>query len=146
MCDVSDLFARFDDLDVPGKKPRVAAIEPPPLVADPTWDEHPVVKYIKGEPVELFTIGDLAAALGRKPVTIRSWEDAGLFPVARYRSAPPKGEQVPGKQTKGKRYYTRAQIEVVLAAARDTRVLVDPRKADWKKFTRLIVDGWQRLG
>ena len=40
-------------------------------------------------PAEFFDIGALAEALGRKPVTIRSWEDKKIIPKACTADEPP---------------------------------------------------------
>lgn len=108
------------------------------------WDAKPLWKLVHGVKTEFFSIGDLAHALGRKPVTVRSWEDKGWLPSSGYRTRAPKGEQVPGKEVRGRRLYTRRQIEVVVAAAEESGVLgANLRNADWKKFRRLVITGWK---
>lgn len=136
----------FGDV-IPGKKPRRPPLDTPTKVEteEAAWDAKPLIMYRGNVETEFFLIGDLARALGKKPVTIRYWEDNHIFPLATFRTEAPRGEQVPGKKTQGKRLYTRAQIEVAVAAARESGVLTDARKADWKKFTTMVVDGWRRL-
>jgi len=136
------ILAAFDDIAVPGKRPRREVVKPAEVVTE-AWDVKPVWKFLKGQATEFFTIGHLAASLNRRPVTIRSWEDKKILPVSRYRAPAPKGEQVPGKKTMGKRLYTRAQIEVVIKAAAQTGVLANSKDADWRTFTKLVVHGWK---
>lgn len=139
------ILDRFEKLATPGAKPRRSAVQAPPEDEEkPTWGAKPLVRVLDGREVEFFKLGDLAAALGRRPVTIRSWEASGDLPLSRYRSPPPKGQQLPDKPTMGKRLYTRHQIEVVIDAARRSGVLDRPREADWKMFKTLVLDGWSR--
>jgi hypothetical protein len=73
------------------------------------WDTNPKVLILHGQEVEFFTIGALAQALDREVVTIRKWERLGYIPKATYRAG--------GKRQD--RLYTRAQIEGLVAIARD---------------------------
>lgn len=139
----------FGDI-FPGKRPLRDVGKVPTktkhVVVDDEWDKHPTVKMLRGVRTEFFTVGDLAAALGRTPVTIRSWEDKGWLPHATFRTETPKGTQVPGKKVKGRRLYTRSQIEVVLAAAAKHGVMENGGKnARWKAFCREVLVGWQQL-
>jgi len=108
------------------------------------WDAHPTIKKLKGVDTEFFTIGNLAAALGNKPVTVRSWERKGWLPLSRFRTPAPSTHPIEGKKPMGKRLYTRAQIEAVVKAARDAGVL-DPSvpRPNWPKFTKQVVDAWK---
>lgn len=117
-------------------------MEPPRLAKEPeNWDAKPV----KGLDAELFTIGALATALNRKPVTIRKWETNGWLPKARYMLR--KGSSIQGQR----RLYTREQIEGLVRIAREEHVLDDPKslrtsiettrfperaKALWKELAR----------
>lgn len=145
---------RIDELlasiAVPGKRPRrdVAALDVPKkgVGVDDEWDTKPIIKHIKGKPIEFFTIGNLAAALGRRPVTVRSWEMKGWLPKSPYRTKMPKGAQVPGKETQGRRLYTRAQVQTVIDAARANKVLANnARDADWLKFRKTVLNGWKAM-
>ena len=109
------------------------------------WDNKPTIKSLKGVDTEFFTIRALGDAVGKTAVTIRSWEDKGWLPVSRYRTAAPKTTPLVGKTPKGKRLYTRHQIEVVIEAATAAGVL-DPtvRRPNWKVFTNAVVDGWKK--
>lgn len=96
--------------------------------------------YLVGGNVRKFyTIGSLAQALNRKPVTIRSWESKGWIPSASFRTPPPKGEQVPGKATKGRRLYSEAQIVFLVEAAIEFQI-DDPIAPDWDGFRNHIAE------
>lgn len=140
----------FAGVDFPGKRPLRdlgAVAAPSKLVAiDDEWDDRPIIKNVHGVPTEFFTIGNLARALGRKTVTVRSWEAKGWLPNSTYRTRRPRSEQVPGKEVQGRRLYLRVQIEIVVAAARECGVLHDnARNAEWRRFTVLVLDGWKKL-
>ncbi len=89
-----------------------------------------------GETRRFYTIGSIAKALGKKQVTIRSWESKGWLPPAAYRSPPPRGEQVPGKQVKGQRLYTKEQL-LFLVMAYNEYVEEQP-KPNWDAFRKAI--------
>jgi hypothetical protein len=92
---------------------------------------------VKGEPVEFFTIGVLARALNRKPVTVRKWENEGTLPKAGYRDPRVRGK---GKQ----RLYSRPQIEVAVRIAYDEGILTDIHKQVSKtKFTERVYKAWR---
>ena len=140
-------FSTFDDLhDWPGKKRPVNRPEPekkgPP---DPlAWDIKPVVYVHGGVSREFFTIGHLADAFGRSPVTIRSWESKGVLPNSPYRSPRPRGEALPGKQSKGRRLWTRAQIEGMLRIAQEEGVILSG-KPPTKQFTQRVAALFREL-
>lgn len=147
---IADLFPELDDKDrfPGGRAPRRVMPETAKPTIAPDWDANPTIKIHKGEEREFFTVGDLANALGKKPVTIRSWEDKGYLPRSRYRGPTPKGEGIPGKTVKGRRLYTRQQIEIVITAALEAGV-AGPNalyRPDWRKFTKTVVDGWKSIG
>ena len=132
----------------PGKRPLASTgrhLPPAPERGDEDWDEEPKLLFVNGVQVEFFNIGAVARALGRKPVTIRSWEDKGVIPRSKYRTPAPKKDMVPGKIKRGRRLYTREQIQVLIDAARVTGVLAQQPGADWKRFTARVIDGWRRL-
>lgn len=102
--------------------------------AEPTWDAHPVIKNHRGQQLELFTIGHLGAALGRAAVTMRLWERNGVIPTARIRLAPKNG-------VGGRRYYTRSQVEAVIAAAKK-HGLMERGAPITPAFTDDVVAAW----
>lgn len=80
------------------------------------WDCKPRRFTVAGVEKELFTIGDLAAALGRRPNTIRKWERDGTLPRATFRA--------PSNDVRGvRRLYSREQVEGMVRIAREEGVL-----------------------
>lgn len=138
---MSDLFPEIKDW--PGNrtpKNRTNSTKP---VNIPKNDVELRGKFymIKGESIELFSIGDLALALSKRPVTIRMWESKGWIPKANWRSPAPKGEMIPNVQAKGRRLYTRQQVELLVKAA-EHFCLDNKAKADWAGFRSHIRANW----
>lgn len=96
---------------------------------------------ISGSKVQLYTVGQVAKALGRKPGTIRMWELKGWIPKATYRSPAPKAETLKGKTPKGRRLYSQAQVECMFTGA-DRFKIDDPIRANWDGFRNYIKDNW----
>lgn len=139
-------FSSFEDLkDWPGRKQPVnrPSQEQEPQDTD-GWDKKPVVYIHGGVSREFFTIGHLADALGRSPVTIRSWESKGALPKSPYRSPRPRGETLPGKEKKGRRLWTRAQIEGILEIARTEGVILNGNPPN-KQFTLKVAALFREL-
>lgn len=90
--------------------------EKPPDPPGILWDASPRIYTIDGVSYEFFSIGDLATALNRKPVTIRLWEHDGIIPVINLRSP---SEHV----SKRHRIYTRPIIEGLIRIAEDEKIL-----------------------
>jgi hypothetical protein len=110
--------------------------------ADPAaWDAKPRKYKVGGEETEFFTVGQLAQALGRQPVTIRKWEREGVIPKATYQS-PGKDGDVRGRR----RLYTREQVEGIVRIAVEEGVLVSHQK-DLKDtdFTKRVVGLFEAL-
>lgn len=57
---------------------------------------------VNGQQMRLYTIGELASAITRDPITVRKWERYGVIPRARFRD----------KQ--GRRLYTKEEIDVLV--------------------------------
>lgn len=115
------ILQNFADL-IPGKK---APVNRPVLTSTPEvqWDLKPLVYMHNGKEREYFSISHLAAALDKAPVTIRSWENRGLLPPSPYRSPRPRRETIPGRDPKGKRLWTRDQINGIIEIAREEDVI-----------------------
>lgn len=80
---------------------------------------------VKGEPREFYGVGNLAAALNRKSVTIRKWESDGIIPNATF--------ILPSEDSRGRRrLYTRAQIEGLQEIAREEGLLEPNANGKWK--------------
>jgi len=127
MTESDSLLDRFADLpSFPGKREPVnRGIEPQPEPVE--WDGKPTFYLFKGQKREFFTISHLSAALGRSPVTIRSWENKGLLPRSPYRTPRPQRGSLPGKETKGRRLWTRRQIDGILRIANEERVILNDK-------------------
>ena len=106
------------------------------------WDAEPVVRTLKGEEVDFFTIGALARALEKEIVTIRLWEKKGYLPTAPYRF---KSKVLNGKTVQGNRAYTREQIEIAIEEFGKRGLLGAPR-VEWshhKDLPRVLASRWQ---
>src|SRR5262245_54767460 len=85
----------------------------------------PRVYTVGGVDVDFFTTGQLAKALGRKPGTIRKWENDGTIPVTWYNS--------PSDDPRGRRrLYTRDMVEGIVYIAKEEGILVD----SWKSIRK----------
>jgi hypothetical protein len=112
--------------------------------AEEDWDAHPVRRTMKvdGKPVtvELYTIGALAKALGKKPVTLRKWMARGWLPQAQYR------ERLVGGAGQ-RRYWSRRQIEVIAQIAKEEGILVfHPEIQDLNRFSQRVRVAFGRRG
>jgi hypothetical protein len=113
--------------------------EAAPSAAD--WDAKPRKYNVGGVETEFFTLGNLATALGRQPVTIRKWEREGVIPKSTYQS-PGRDNDPRGRR----RLYTRAQIEGIVRIALEEGVLVSHQKPiKTTNFTARVIDLFKRL-
>lgn len=134
------ILDRFADLpNWPGKRAPVNRKADEPKKELQGWDENPVQYKFRGQDREFFTISHFAAALGKSPVTIRSWENKGLMPRTPYRSPRPRGESLPGTKPKGKRLWTREQIEGTLRIASEEKVILNG-KTPTQRFAQRVAD------
>ena len=143
--DHSDLKGEEEEaLDYPGiTTPRNRGDSPIPKSRfdSALSDANPKYYKVHGELREFFPIGELARLLHRKAVTIRMWERNGWIPHANYRTPAPKGEQIPGVEPKGRRLYSREQVEFLLTAVERFN-LDNQREADWNGFKKHTVTNW----
>lgn len=92
-----------------------------------SWLSNPRKLFLNGKEVEFFTIGELASALNRKPVTIRKWEADGIIPKATYIA--PSGDK------RGKRrLYTKDQILGMIQIAWEEGLLEPNVNGSWKSI------------
>lgn len=106
------------------------------------WDANPIIKTLKGEETEVFTISALALALEKEIVTIRLWEKKGYIPIAPYRL---RSKVLNGTKVNGNRVYTRELIEIVIEEF-ERRGLLGSARVEWSKqgeLTETIVRRWQ---
>jgi hypothetical protein len=109
------------------------------LGVDPDWDNKPRKYVTNGVEREFFTIGHLAAALGRRPVTIRLWEREGIIPKATY--------QINSDSKNGRRrLYTRQQVEGLVKLAVEEGILITHQRAiSETQFTARALDLFKAL-
>jgi len=142
-----DLMSLFEDLpDFPGKRAPKNRPKPKnqPSVIDDRYGGARGKEYvINGKKVILYTIGEVAKALGRKPVTIRMWETKAWIPKPSYRTSPPKTEQIPGKPSKGKRLYSQEQLDTLLEGV-ERYGISDHYTGDWVGFRNYIKEHWRK--
>lgn len=141
-----DPLERFKDLvegdeqDYPGKtRPRLRQIKRTGKDSDPPaiWDSKPVYYSVNGERKEFFTIGHLARALSYSQQSIRAWENQSLLPKSPYRSPKPRRPTIDGRNTKGKRLWTRQQIEGILRIAEEEGVVLN-KQPPTRAFARKV--------
>jgi hypothetical protein len=105
------------------------------------WDAKPRKYVVAGVETEFFTVGDLAKALGRQPVTIRKWEREGVIPKSTYQS-PGKDGDVRGRR----RLYTRQQVEGMVRIAHEEGILISHQKPiKTTNFSVRVIDLFKRL-
>jgi hypothetical protein len=138
-----EVLDRFADLDYPGKRKPVNRNPPKPEPETVLWDDKPLTYVVAGEKREFFTISHLAKALGYTVHSIRLWETRGVFPNAPYRSPRTKAPVAAGS-TKGKRLWTRADIEAILRLAGKHRVILN-REPPTPAFAKAVALELQRL-
>lgn len=97
------------------------------------WASTPRVYVVDGREYEFFSIGDLAAALDKRPGTIRLWERQGYIP---------EGLRSPSvHEGKRQRIYTRPQIEGIVRIAAEEGILDKARpRIDQTNFRTRVLD------
>jgi hypothetical protein len=139
-----------DNLDqyYPGsKRKKKSALTPQPVKIDKNnWEESPHSKTLpSGKTVELFSMGALGVALGRRPlVTLRLWERKGFIPKAPYRV---RSSVIDGKKKPGWRMYSRDMI-VSAVESFQSRGLLDSKRIDWSRHQDLsieLVENWTAI-
>lgn len=144
-----DIESEFSDL-YPGsrrkRRDRSAAV-----AERVVWDSSPMVKMFGGVETEFFEIGALAAALGKRPVTIRLWERKSYIPKSPYRlpshERPGGTTMLDGDTMPGKRVYTRPLIEAAVEEF-DKRGLLGRIRVEWKEhddLTIALVERWTAI-
>ena len=140
----------FADLDIyyPGskrkRKPVVA--KTPETDSSYTWDAKSFVKTLpNGRDLEMFTIGALAAAVGRPVITIRAWLKEGYLPASPYRL--PTKKNINGEDHAGRRLYSRAMVETLVEIF-SRNGLMDTKRIEWSMHRQLpheIAEAWNQI-
>jgi hypothetical protein len=134
-------FGKPEPKTYPGSLPPKNRQE---INTDSPVDGLPSREYlVDGTPTKFYTIGALSRALGRSPVTIRSWESKGWLPAATFRSPAPRSQQIPGKPSRGSRLYSRQQVDFLVEAFYHFR-LDSVKGHDWPGFKKHIQDNYPR--
>lgn len=117
----------FEDLTYPGRRKPVNRKAETEQSDTELWDDRPVKYLINGQEREFFQISHLAKALGYSVQAIRLWETQGHLPRTPYRAPRLRGAVAAGS-TKGKRLWTRQQIEGIVRIAKKHRVIFPDRR------------------
>ncbi|MFJ1700374.1 hypothetical protein ACIOHC_35885 [Streptomyces sp. NPDC088252] len=132
-----DSFSELAEEYYPGSSKKIARSSsgPPDAAIAPTndWAANPRTYVVDGNEYEFFSIGDLAAALDRRPGTIRLWERQGYIP---------EGIRSPSAHAeKRQRIYTRPQIEGIIRIAAEVGILGEARpRIEKTRFRELVLD------
>lgn len=121
----------------PGSKRKIDHTDSDDKKSDlDAWDAKPRIYKVNGQDTEFFTVGHLAIAMNRKPLTIRQWERKGIIPKSTYQRAGRNGSQH-GRR----RLYTRPQIEGMIKIAGEEGLLTNDRReiASTKFKDRVLV-------
>jgi len=140
---MKDPLELFKDLpDYPGgRKPKNRSKKTKTIAEDRYNGAKPKKYTINGEEVLMFTIGDLAKAIGKRPSTLRVWEHRGWLPKAKYRTPKPLKQQIPEKTLQGRRLYSVVQVEFLLEAITRFKIR-ETNHGDWNGFRKHIKDNW----
>lgn len=113
-------------------RPQAESAESAPEASN-DWSSNPRTYVVDGNEYEFFSIGDLAAALDRRPGTIRLWERQGYIP---------EGIRSPSvHEGKRQRIYTRPQIEGIVRIAAEVGILGEARpRIEKTRFRELVLD------
>ncbi len=137
----------FSDLDTyyPGSKRKRREPKAPEVEVDDTWESKSYTKTLpNGKDMEFYTIGALAQALGRPVITIRQWIKSGYLPPSPYRL--PTKKNVKGEDHKGRRLYSKAQIDSVVELFKVAGVL-HVKRIQWpnQQLTNAIAEAWKNI-
>lgn len=111
-------------------------------VAEDRYNGAKPKKYmINGQQILMFTVGDLAKAIGKRPSTLRVWEHRGWLPKAKYRTPKPARQQIPEKTPQGRRLYSLDQVEFLMEAMHRFNIY-EINHGDWDGFRKHIKDNW----
>lgn len=144
---IDKAFADLDNFYPGSKRKRKEKVEPKKEVEpDVSWDSRPRITTLpNGKDVELFTIGALAAALGRPVVSIRAWIKEGYLPASPYRL--PSKKNVRGEDHLGRRLYSRAMIEKTIELFGKAGLLY-VKRIDWdthRELSSQIAEAWSQI-
>ena len=125
---MSNPAQQFADLDYPGRKKPVNRSVQAAQPDTQLWDAKPAYYLVDGRRQEFFLISHLAKALDYSVQSIRAWEAQGLLARTPFRSPRTKGMVAGGRSNKGKRLWTREQVEGIVRLAKKHKVIFPDRK------------------
>lgn len=135
------MLDQFADLGeyYPGSRERRQTVPASrPLAVEEDLLGTGTVMVLRGQPVEFFTIGQLAAAINRKAVTLRAWEAGGILPTSGYHT--------PSKDPRGRRrLYTKAQCLGIIRLAKDHDVMEAGSRRPLHEFGRAVAELFTEL-
>jgi hypothetical protein len=136
---------KFGDLDYPGRRKPVNRQARAPAPEDtPVWDAKPVYYMVGGEKREFFLISHLAKALDYSVQSIRAWEAAGVLPRTPFRSPKTRRPVAGGRSNKGRRLWTREQVEGIVRIAKRHGVIFN-KKPPTVAFARDVAQLFNEL-
>lgn len=120
-----DPLAAFADLDYPGRrKPVNREVTIDDGSDTDVWDANPTTYKVSGVDRKFYFIGAVEKALGYSQQSIRAWEREGLMPKTPYRTPRTRGMVAAGRSNKGRRLWTKEQIEGMLRIAKNHGVIL----------------------
>jgi len=135
------VLREFSDLGeyYPGSRERRQTVPASrPLAVEEDLLGTGTIMRVRGREVEFFTIGQLAAALNRKAVTLRAWEAAGILPTSGYHTA--------SKDPRGRRrLYTRDQCAGIIRLAKTHGVMEAGPRRPLAEFGRAVAELFTEL-
>lgn len=133
-----DDFAELDQY-YPGSRERRQTVPASrPLAVEEDLLGTGTFMVLRGQRVEFFTIGQLAAALNRKAVTLRAWEAAGILPTSGYHTM--------AKDPRGRRrLYTRAQCAGIIRLAKEMDVMEAGSRRPLHDFGKRVAELFTEL-
>jgi hypothetical protein len=125
----------------PGSKKPIRPPEPPD--GEEPWRRRGKPVSMSGRQVRLYTIGSLAEALERKPITIRGWERDGIIPRSTFVK-----RGVDGKHGR-RRMYSEAQIDGIVKIAHDMGLVPNygagRRDVNMSEFSARVLELFKNL-
>jgi len=141
---IEDMFGELE-VYYPGSKRKRR--EPAPKVElDTSWEKDFFEKTLpNGRQLQFYTIGSLAKALNSTIPTLRQWMQRNKLPESPYR-LPSKVDKL-GRETKGRRLYSKEMVEVTIELFSKAGLLGSDR-INWtlhQSLTSKIAEAWETI-
>jgi len=142
---IEQTFSGLDDI-YPGVRPKARQEYLAKQKVEPKWEARSYKKTLpNGKDVEMYTLGTLAAAIGRPLPTVRLWMKEGRLPNSPYRMPSVVGSH--GKEVAGRRLYTKPMIDAVVDIF-DRAGILSVSRVDWvsnRQVTTDIGEAWTKI-